>query len=232
MKLLQLFKAGKVILVMVGFGGGTSAQAIPLYTERPEDTVAILFGDQGTYNATTDLFHMTIRNARGFTSVNPRDRPAQFTGVLELDAYIDDTGYLSSGTVSWYGGSSDLGIPDNTALIVGEIEAFAFLGSMFQFRIEGSYAPELGINPQNDLGLTLSHLPSTQGRPPNYYEGNDIFKGDFTTIAYSHETLITIAEPSSIALLGLGVLALIWTASPPRLKRFSSQVSQPPPKVL
>lgn len=226
MKLLQLFKAGKIILAMVGFGGitwGTSAQAMPLFPAVSQDgLIIILYGDHGTYNATTDLFHMTLRDAKGRTSTTPSTSPSPwFTGVLELDAFIDDTGYLSSGTVSWYGGSSDLGIPDNTALIVGEIKAFSFFndhdffnsGPKFQFQIEGSYAPELGINPQKDIGLTLYHRPSTLGLPPDYYEGNDIFKNDFITTAYTHETMVTVAEPSSIALLGLGILVLIRTAS-------------------
>ena len=213
MVLIQQGKTRKIILSLVCLMGtmwGSLAQAIPLFPVNQDDFYLSLSPNSGTYNATTHLFHVTLDSARGYTSAHPFNPSASITGPLVLDAIIDNTGSLSSGTVSWYGGSSDLGIADNTALIVGEINGFKFFkDEQFQFQIEGRYAPKLGINPQKDIGLALDDIPSNLGAPRfGYYEGYDIFKSDFTLKPYSNSYMVTVAEPSSVALLGLGVLAL------------------------
>ena len=215
-----LKQAGKkIILVMASVGwitGVTSVQAMPLFPIQSHDALSLIFyGDNGTYNASTDLFHISLGGAKGYTGANPSPLSEAFSGRLVLDAVIDGAGHLSSSSVAWYGGNAALGIPDDTPLIIGEITAFNFAYNLiyegapgFQFIIEGLYAPQLGINPQKDIGLTLYHIPTNLG--PDTL-GLDIFKNDFTTRAYTHEVLVTVAEPSSLAILGLGVLTLVWS---------------------
>lgn len=219
MRIFKYLKAGKkIILIMVGLVsivGVASVQAMPLFPIQSQDALFLIFyGDQGSYDASTDLFHISLGGARGYTGANPSPPSESFSGKLVLDANIDSAGHLSNSSVAWYGGSAALGIPEDTPLIIGEITAFNFAYNLiyegtpgFQFIIEGLYAPQLGINPQKDIGLTLYHLPSNFG-PETL--GLDIFKSDFTTRAYTHEVLVTVAEPPSLAILGLGILTLMW----------------------
>jgi len=144
----------------------------------------------------------------------------EYTGILDVSASINDSGNLLGGTVSWIGGSSDLGIPDGSLLFSGTIIELAYgmdPTTQFNFVIDiDSSHSSFGFG--DYAALVLFHVPTFYdsngdllGLLPEEVPYADWFKYDFEASPSTHEDLfnVTIPEPNSILLVLIGVFSLI-----------------------
>jgi hypothetical protein len=131
------------------------------------------------------------------------------TGGLEFNAIIDDAGHVTNGSASWIGGIPDLGIPDGTSIVSGEVFAVGFViipDSLSEFivlmNIDSAH-PALGsLGPTAAFGAHAASIDQLDQDP---------FHSSFTLnfTSFSHlGTVAVVPEPASLLLLGFGLAGM------------------------
>lgn len=164
-----------------------------------------------SYTDTTNRFLATT-NAMAF--FDPNYNPVQAwddgnpnTYGYTLDAIIDETGSVVSGTLNVLGGVSSLGIPNSPSdLLVGDIVDFGWQTTAgrtnFQFLVQVTDS-ELGLGPQalvmmNNVDTVLANV-------------DPLSNVNFTDSGVNANNVSVVPVPASLALLALGLVSIRLT---------------------
>lgn len=190
----------------------TSSHAFTLFDANSTSQNLFYFGADvvasSSYDAGTQSYTASLSGPAGMFEAGSFTTSGYIFGTFSLDAKIDNSGNLISGSVLWTGESSDLGILPGTTLMEGTLTDSLYdlgLSYTMQFLIDVTSSHHL-LNLTNTLGLALFHTPGVSVSP-----SSNPFEASFTGRPYSGSelwTIVQVPEPVSLSLLGLGLFML------------------------
>jgi hypothetical protein len=203
---MQFSKIFAVTLLVIGVA--QSASAAPIYLVLGSQTDIMSFAVSIAYDASDELF---TANGIAASWTSGGVTTGITDGVFELSAEIDRWGNASVGSLL-ITGSLSITAPPST-LLTGSLvaEGFGFDDTAFS---EPDPFEFLFVTTGGDVGTMLgSHfgviLTSTTFLPVNPSGGGTVFEHDFSApYAGIADAAITVPEPSSAVLVGLGLVML------------------------
>ena len=197
------------LVALLTLGAG-QAQAAPLNLTLLDTPDIVSSFIDVSYDATTDAF-----TASGFAMELDDDGsvPAEAIdgGSFDLSATIDDSGALSSGTLTIGGEVASLGFTGGT-LLTGDLTAFGFQDAggdplEFLFSVTGGDAADLYGGIGSIGGILLVNVFDVTGA---------VFPGDFTFDfdgdGSASSNVAPIPLPAAVWMFGAGLLGLVGVA--------------------
>lgn len=202
----------------------TTGHAQPIEISEFGATFGVLAGVTqphiSSYDAATDIY--TIEAALGSTG-DPADLypgdfispiATDFIGTFSLTAIVDETGMLSSGTFSWFGGSASLGIAPDSELLTGALASVAVeQGPSFiiqSFGYVDLINPILGsvVGPVGELLINdFQNVPGWELNPWGSSFYHDVsFTGGPDLLGRPAQ----VPEPPTLTLLAMGLVGVMF----------------------